>query len=392
MTANRPPTDRRPIWPDAARRPLVSPLQSSAAYTALDPDALDAIYEGRDQGYTYAREAHPNADILAGMIDDLEGQPGGVITGSGMAAIGAAFLGVLKAGDHVVGGDQLYGRSLRLLRQDLPRLGVACDLANACDASAIAAAIRPETRMILIEVVANPTIRIADVDGIARLARERGILLVIDNTFTTPLGFSPWQAGADIVIHSVTKLLAGHSDVTLGYIAARDPVLGLAISDAAATWGLMPSAFDCWLAERGLLSFSLRYERASKNAAALADALADMRGVKRVIFPTRADHPDADRAEILDGRGGTMVSFEIDGGREAAVRLTRAVAPVAFAPTLGDINTTLSHPPSSSHRGLSPVERAALGISEGFFRVSVGVEDIDQLIADFARGIGAASG
>ena len=392
MTANRPPSGRRPVWPDAARRPLVSPLQSSAVYTASDPDALDAIYEGRDSGYTYSREGHPNADVLAGMIDDLEGRPGGVITGSGMAALGAAFLGVLKAGDHVVGGDQLYGRSLRLLRQDLPRLGVACDLANACDAGAIAAAIRPETRMILIEVVANPTIRIADVEGIASLARDRGILLVIDNTFTTPLGLSPWRVGADIVIHSVTKLLAGHSDVMLGYVAARDPAIGQAISDAATTWGLMPSAFDCWLAERGLLSFSLRYERASKNAAALADALADMHGVKRVIFPTRADHPDAGHAEILGGRGGTMVSFEIEGGREAAVRLTRAVAPVAFAPTLGDINTILSHPPSSSHRGLTPDQRTALGISEGFFRVSVGVENIDQLIADFARGIGAASG
>ncbi len=378
---------RRTGWPTSTSRPVVTPLQPSVVYASPDPDALDAQYED-GSGYTYAREGHPNAEVLAAKIDMLEGATGGIITGSGMSAIGAVFLGVLKAGDHVLGADQLYGRSLRLMTQDLPKLGIETSLADPTDAAAMAAAIRPNTKMILVEVVSNPTIRVADMDGIAALAKDRGILLAVDNTFTTPRSYGPFDHGADIVIHSVTKLLSGHSDATLGYVAARDPALRTAINDANVTWGLTPSPFDCWLAERGLHSFDLRFDRAQQNATALADALAEMPGVARVIYPTRRDHPDHNRAMgLLDGQGGHMLSFELTGGRAAANALTRAAPDIAFAPTLGDIGTTLSHPASSSHRGLTPEGRAALGISEGFFRVSVGVEDIDLLVSELDHAI-----
>jgi cystathionine gamma-synthase len=214
----------------------------------------------------------------------------------------------------------------------------------------------------------------------------------VDSTFSTPRAYRPLQHGADIVIHSVTKLLAGHSDVTLGYVAAGDAAHRKAIYDFAVTVGMTPSPFDCWLAERGLYSFHLRYDRAEENAVRLADHLAGLPGVKRVLYPLRPDHPDHNRAASLLGtRGGNMLSFELTGGRAAANALTRAMPDVAFAPTLGDIGTTLSHPPSSSHRALSPEARAALGISEGFFRVSVGVEDIDLLLRDFSAGIAAAN-
>ncbi len=253
------------------------------------------------------------------------------------------------------------------------------------------AAIRPETRMILVEVVSNPTLRVADMEGIARLAKARGILLAVDNTFTTPRGYRPFDHGADIVIHSVTKLLAGHSDATLGYVSVRDAGLRKAIYDFAVTTGMTPSPFDCWLAERGMMSFHLRYDRAEANAAELAGALAGMAGISRVLYPTRPDHPDHNRAVALLGdRGGNMVSFELTGGRAAANALTRAMPNVAFAPTLGDIGTTLSHPASSSHRAVDKDARAALGISEGFFRISVGVEDIDMLKRDFTAGVAAA--
>ncbi len=378
---------RRTGWPTSTSRPVVTPLQPSVVYASPDPDALDTQYED-GSGYTYAREGHPNAEVLAAKIDMLEGATGGNITGSGMSAIGAVFLGVLKAGDHVLGADQLYGRSLRLMTQDLPKLGIETSLADPTDAAAIAAAIRPNTKMILVEVVSNPTIRVADMDGIAALAKDRGILLAVDNTFTTPRSYRPFDHGADIVIHSVTKLLSGHSDATLGYVAARDPALRTAINDANVTWGLTPSPFDCWLAERGLHSFDLRFDRAQQNATALADALVEMPGVARVIYPTRRDHPDHNRAMgLLDGQGGHMLSFELTGGRAAANALTRAAPDIAFAPTLGDIGTTLSHPASSSHRGLTPEGRAALGISEGFFRVSVGVEDIDMLVSELDHAI-----
>ncbi len=383
---------RRTGWPTSTSRPVVTPLQPSVVYASPDPDALDAQYAD-GSGYTYAREGHPNAEVLAAKIDMLEGATGGIITGSGMSAIGAVFLGCLKAGDHVLGGDQLYGRSLRLMTQDLPKLGIETSLADPTDARAMAAAIRPNTKMILVEVVSNPTIRVADMEGIAALAKERGILLAVDNTFTTPRSYRPFDHGADIIIHSVTKLLAGHSDATLGYVAARDSALRTAINDANVTWGLTPSPFDCWLAERGLHSFDLRFARAQQNATTLADALAQMPGVARVIYPTRPDHPDHNRAMgLLAGQGGHMLSFELRGGRAAANALTQAAPDIAFAPTLGDIGTTLSHPASSSHRGLTPEGRAALGISEGFFRVSVGVEDVDMLIAELSEAVAKATG
>jgi len=383
---------RRTPFPASISTPVATPIYPSVVYRSASPDDLDAQYEGKTSGYTYAREGHPNADVLAAKIDWLEGATGGVITGSGMGAVSAAFLGLLKAGDHVLAGDQLYGRSLRLLTQDLPRLGISATLVDPTDGAAIRAAIRPETRAILVEVVSNPTLRVADMAAIADLARANGALLIVDNTFTTPRAYRPFLHGADIVIHSVTKLLAGHSDVTLGYVAARDPAHQKAIREAVVTWGFTPSPQECWLAERGLYSFDLRFARASQNAAALADHLAALAGVEAVLYPGRADHPDHARASaILGGHFGNMLSFRLRGGRAAANALTRAAPNIAFAPTLGDIGTTLSHPASSSHRGLSETARAALGITEGFFRVSVGIEDISQLKREFETAIRAAA-
>jgi cystathionine gamma-synthase len=388
---DRPTLIRRMPWPEGSSRPVATPIQPSVVYASESPDSLDAQYDGRNPGYTYAREGHPNADVLARRIDAMEGAEGGLVVGSGMAAVTLALLGALQVGDHLLGGDQLYGRSLRLMSKTLPRLGIATSLADPTDAAAMEAAIRPETKLILIEVVSNPTIRVADVTGIVRAAKARGVLVAIDNTFTTPRAFRPFDHGADIVIHSVTKLLAGHSDATLGYVAARDPALRERIRTTAVTMGFTPSPFDCWLAERGLFSFDLRYDRAEATAVRLAEALSGLPGVRKVLYPTRTDHPDHNRAAALLGaRGSHMLSFEIAGGREAANRLVRAAPDLAFAPTLGDIGTTLSHPPTSSHRGLTPEGRAALGISEGFFRVSVGCEDADMLIAEFTRAVAAS--
>ena len=374
--------------PVSASAPVVTPIMPSVVYASESPDRLDDQYEGRAKGYTYAREGHPNADVLAQRLDAMEGIAGGIVTGSGMSAVTAALMGVLQAGDHIVGGDQLYGRSMRMMKEDLPRFGIATTLADPTDVKAIEAALRPETKMVLIEVVSNPTLRIADLDGIAQLCQDRGILLAVDNTFTTPRSVKPFEHGADIVIHSVTKLLAGHSDVTLGYVVAKDPELQQKITVFAVTTGLTASPFDCWLAERGLLSFDLRFDRAQETAVKLADYLAGQPQVKRVLYPTRADHPDNARAQsLLQGRGCNMVSFELNGGREAANAFTKGAAQLAFAPTLGDVSTTLSHPASSSHRALTADERAALGMSEGFFRVSVGLEDADALIAEFGNGL-----
>ncbi|MEP3033755.1 MAG: aminotransferase class I/II-fold pyridoxal phosphate-dependent enzyme, partial [Pseudoruegeria sp.] len=365
--------------------------QPSVVYTAQTPSALDDLYEGRVAGYSYAREGHPNASVLAQKIDQMEGISGGIITSSGMGAVGACLLGLLKAGDHVVAGDQLYGRSYRMLKTDLKKFGVETTFADPTNAKDIRAALTPSTRMILVEVISNPTIRVADMEGIAKIAQDTGALLVVDNTFTTPRAYRPFEHGADVVIHSVTKLLAGHSDVTLGYVGAKDDSHRQAINDAAVTFGFTGSPFDCWLAERGLYSFELRYERAQQNAVALADAIAELPEVKRVLYPTRRDHPDHNRAaRVLPDGGANMVSFEIHGGRKAADALCAAADNIAFAPTLGDVSTILSHPLSSSHRALTKEEQGHLGLSEGFFRVSVGVEPIDVLIEEFTAAIKAS--
>lgn len=396
-----PPSDdprslvRRQRAPVSISRPVSSPLHTSVVYRSTDADELDAQYEGRESGYTYSREGHPNATIVGEKVDWLEGVAPewgkGTVMGSGMGAVSAVLLGLLKKGDHVVAGDQLYGRSLRLMTQDLPRMGFDCTLADPTDASAIEAAIRPETRMIVVEVVSNPTLRVADMAGIAEVAARHGVLLVVDNTFTTPRAYLPFERGADIVIHSLTKLLAGHSDAMLGYAVARTPEMNKAIYDAAVTWGMAPSPFDCWLTERGLATFDLRFDRAQDTAAKLADALAEVSGVKAVLYPGRSDHPDHNRAgDLLNGRFGNMVSFTLDGGRDVVNKFLRAAEHIPFAPTLGDVGTTLSHPASSSHRGLTAEGRAAIGIEEGFIRTSVGVEDPDQLIGEVLAAVAAS--
>ena len=219
-------TVMRPVgMPQSISSPVVTPIIPSVVYASATPDSLDDQYEGRVHGYTYAREGHPNADVLAQRIDALEGADGGIVVGSGMAAVTAVVMGLLQSGDHIVGGDQLYGRSLRLMKEDLPRLGIETSLADPTNSAAMEAAIQPNTKLILIELVSNPTIRIADLDGIAAVCKARGILLAVDNTFTTPLAVKPLERGADIVIHSVTKLMAGHSDVTLGYVVANTAAL-----------------------------------------------------------------------------------------------------------------------------------------------------------------------
>ncbi|HVR33743.1 MAG TPA: aminotransferase class I/II-fold pyridoxal phosphate-dependent enzyme [Acidimicrobiia bacterium] len=383
---------RRSTTPPSVSVPLVTPLQPSVAYTTDDADALDAVYGGA--GFTYAREGHPNASVLAEKLGWMEGaDPAwgrGVVTGSGMAALGTVLLGLLAAGDHVVGSNQLYGRSTRLLSVDLPRMGVDSTLADPTDASSIAAAIRSDTKMIVVETVSNPTLRVADVAGIAALARERGVLLVVDNTFTTPRSFRPFEHGADVVVHSVTKMLAGHSDVTLGFVIANTAEANAALGEVAVTWGFTPSPFDCWLAERGLHTFELRYDRAVSTAARLADSLAELPGVEAVLYPGRADHPEHARAASLFAAGGAMVGVVLEGGgRQRVNAVIRAASPVAFAPTLGDVATLIAHPASSSHRALSESERVALGIPEGLVRISVGIEDPDTLISELTHAFGS---
>lgn len=371
--------------------PLVAPIVPSAVHVARDVDHMNDVYEGRDTGFTYAREASPNADMLGAKISALEGVELSLITSSGMSATAAIFLGLLKAGDHILSSNQLYGRTSRLMTQELPRLGFATDLVDTTDVAAVERAMKPNTRLLLVEVVSNPLLRVVDVAALAKIAKARGALFVVDNTFPTPLTFQPMKLGADIVFHSVTKMLAGHSDVTLGAVCGARELL-TPVRDAIVTWGLTPSAFDCWLAERGMNTLELRVARANSNAAALADSLAGHKAVARVFYPGRADHPDHQVAQRLFGKNfGNMVTFELRGDRDTVNRFMRALDSIHFAPTLGDVATIISHPGVTSHRGLTPEARAALGIREGTIRVSVGVEEPQLLIDEFRTALNAVA-
>ena len=383
---------RRTMVPDSATTPLVNPLYASVVFCAEDTDQLHDVYEGRKPGYTYAREGHPNARVLAEKIAWMEGAEAGVITSSGMAALSVVLLGLLSKGDHVVAGNQLYGRSQRLFRQELPRLGFEASLVDASDIGAVEAAIRAETKMIVLEVVSNPTLRVADVEAIGHLAGERGLLVVADNTFSTPLAFKPLEWKAHLVIHSVTKLLSGHSDATLGFVGGARSIME-PIVDAMMTWGFNASPHDCWLAERGLNTLEVRFERAQANARALCRFLKELPGVARVVYPGEEDHLDHPIARrLLEGRFGNMVCFELDGGTAEVNTMVRELRGIPYAPTLGDVSTTISHPASSSHRGMTEAERTELGISEGFIRLSVGIEDVEILMRDFEQAIRTAMG
>jgi cystathionine gamma-synthase len=378
---------RRTPFPRSATTPLVPPIVPSAVFVARDADHMNSVYEGQEQGFTYGREGSPNADLLAGKIAALEGAECGFITSSGMSAVSAIVLGLLKAGDHLVAGNQLYGRTLRLVSQELPRLGFATDLVDASDVAAVERAIRPDTRLLLVEVVSNPLLRIPDIAALAALAKSRGVLLVVDNTFPTPLGFRPLSVGAAIVFHSVTKMLAGHSDATLGAVCGSRE-LTMPIRDTIVTWGLNGSPFDCWLAERGMNTLELRLARSTRNAAALAEYLSRHPAIQRVFYPGRIDHPDHAVARRLFGdQFGNMVTFELAGGRETVNHFMQALRSIPFAPTLGDVSTIISHPAVTSHRGLTTAAREALGIREGTIRVSVGVESFSLLEEEFGSAL-----
>jgi cystathionine gamma-synthase len=382
---------RRTPFPRSATTPLVPPIVASAVFVARDADHMNSVYEGQEQGFTYAREGSPNAELLAAKIASLEGAECGCITSSGMSSAAAIVLGLLSAGDHIVAGNQLYGRTLRLVSQELPRLGFVTDLVDATDVAAVERAIRPNTRVLLVEVVSNPLLRIPDIAALGALARSRGVVLVVDNTFPTPLAFRPLSLGAHVVFHSITKMLGGHSDVTLGAVCgARDIITP--IRDAIVTWGLNGSPFDCWLAERGMNTLELRLARGNANAAALADFLARQAVIRRVFYPGRADHPDHAVARRLFGdQFGNMVTFEIAGGRDTVNRFMRALRSIPFAPTLGDVSTIISHPAVTSHRGLTASARDALGIREGTIRVSVGVEEFPLLEDEFRAALAAVT-
>jgi cystathionine beta-lyase/cystathionine gamma-synthase len=368
--------------------PLVAPIYQSSVYTLPDLDALDGILDDGEPGFIYARDAHPNARRLAKLLSDAEGARWSLICGSGMAAISAIVLGTVQQGQRIVASNRLYGRTTQLFSQELTRFGVGCEYADTNDLAAVEAALQKGARLLFVETMSNPLLRIADLPALAALAHRHNCLLAVDNTFATPALARPMETGADFVMESLTKMIAGHSDVTLGLVCGKDAELLPQMSTTVSIWGLSSNPFDCWLAERGLATLALRMKAACANAAHLADWLAERPAVLRVLYPGRPDHPDQGLAQrVLDAGFGNMLCFELEGGRAAVNRFLHRAPGIPFSPSLGHVGTTLSHPATTSHRYVSPAEKRRQGITDGLIRLSVGIEDIEEILKEMHKGM-----
>lgn len=368
---------------------LAPPLYQSSVYRIPDLDALDRIINGEEPGFIYARDGHPNARVLAEELARLEGADWGLICGSGMAAITVAVLALVQQGDRIVASNRLYGRTTQLFGQELSRYGVQASFVDANDLDQVAEALEKPAKLLLVETMSNPLLRVVDVPELAKLAHEKECKLIVDNTFATPALYQPIPEGADFVIESLTKLIGGHSDVTLGVLCGQGDLLAQ-VTAIMSIWGLASNPFDCWLALRALPTLDLRLERATENAAGLSEWLSNQPGVSQVVYPGRPDHPDHELAgALLEGRFGNMLCFDLSGGREAVNRFMRAAPAIPFSPSLGHTLTTCSHPASTSHRYVSPAERKRQGIGEGLVRLSVGVEELEQIQAELGKGLQA---
>lgn len=345
---------------------------------------------GEAPGFIYARDGHPNAVRLASILNRLEGAAWGQVCGSGMAAISAAVLPLVQAGDRIVASDRLYGKTSQLLRQELRRFDVKTEVVDITDLSAVRRVLAEPARLLFVETLSNPLPRLAHVPELAAMAHAAGCRLVVDNTFATPVLFRPLEHHADLVVESLTKLIAGHSDVTLGWLGGHTVEEKPAVDRVISAWGFASNPFDCWLAERGLATLELRARAATANAGHIARWLREQSGVTRVVYPGLEDHPDFALAKsLLPDGAGHMLAFELVGGREAVNRFMHAAPGIPFSPSLGHFATTLSHPATTSHRNDSPAERTRQGIGDGLIRLSVGCEEVGRIQDELQRGLTA---
>ncbi len=360
--------------------PLVEPIYQSTVYAFPDLDALDGAMSGAEPAAFYYRNGTPNAATLERALAVLEGTEAALVAASGMAAISAALLGVLKTGDHVITDARVYGVTYALLAEEFPRLGIEVSFVDACDLNEVEAAFRPNTKVVHVESLTNPLLTVPDVPALARLAHHHGALLSVDNTFASPAVFRPALHGADLITHSVSKYLSGHSTAFGGVLCARADLVALARTRLLRLGGTM-SAFDAWMTMQGLKTLGLRMRAHSGNAQAVADVLANHPRVTAVYHPGLSDHPQFHLAQDLYPNGfGGMLAADI----EDAPAFVRALAGrIPLAPSLADVVTTLSWPWGTSHRALPEGERRRLGITPGLLRISVGIEDIGDLLADF---------
>jgi cystathionine beta-lyase/cystathionine gamma-synthase len=372
--------------------PISTPIYASTTFAHPDIETTDRVLGGEEPGYSYTRWGNPTVVALEEALASLEAPEGGArafVFASGMAAMHAALTAAeLSSGATVLAAEQLYGSTATLLMQIFGPSGVEVRFVDAYDLGAVAkkvAELKP--RAVVVETISNPLLRVADTSGIAEITRESGAALVVDNTFGTPYLQRPLEMGADIVVHSATKYLGGHGDLTAGVVAAGPPYDG-ALDQIRKTVGYILGPFEAWLAHRGLKTLPLRVARQCENARLISARLASHPKVAKVHHPALEDHPDREVARrVLDDTGG-LVSFELEAeGREAAFEFLNALNLCVRAPSLGDIYTLAIHPATSSHRELSPSRRERLGVKERLIRLSCGIEHPEDVISDLEQAL-----
>lgn len=374
---------------ESVTAPLVAPIYQTTVYSYPDIATVDDVYEERRSGYIYARYGMPNHRLLERALADLEGAEDAVATASGMSAITALLFSLLSAGDRIVASAQVYGGTRNLLDRDVSRFGIEVSYVDAHDLAAVRRALERPANLLYFEAITNPTILVHDIPALAAAAHAAGVPLAVDSTFATPVHCRPIAHGADVVIHSTTKFIGGHNDVSGGVVLGGSTVIER-VRRQAIRFGGVGGPFDAWLVLRGLRTLAVRMRQSSANALALAEALRGHPLVERVRYPGLPEHPQHDLARrLLAGGFGSMLSVDLRGGRATVERVVRGLDFVAFAETLGGLGTTVVHPATTSHRSLTPEQHAAVDIDDGLLRFSVGIEDSSDLIAEVLRALGS---
>lgn len=371
---------------DTREQPLSMPIWQVADYAYESAEHYADVINERRPGQVYGRYGNPTLEALAGVLAGLEGAEAGWIFSSGMGAIHSVLMHLARAGDRIVAARALYGGTYGLFTSGANRAGIEVAFADATEGGAVEAVLKPSASAVFVEAVANPTFEVADLETIAAVCRRAGVPLVVDNTVPTPAHLNPISLGADIVVHSTSKYIGGHHDLMGGAVLGpRDRLDD--IRHLSIRYGTTASALESWLALRGVATLGLRMERHSTNAMIVAGLLERSGRVERVLYPGLASHPQHDRASKLLKDFGGMLAADL-GSLKRAWKFMDALQIARVGSSFGGVRSEVTHPATTSHRQFSPEDRAAAGIGEGLVRISVGIEDADDLAEDFERALG----
>jgi O-succinylhomoserine sulfhydrylase len=362
----------------------------NSGYVYASAEQAEARFKGDEEGFVYSRYANPTIAMFEARMCALEEAPAARGTSSGMAAVAASLLCHLKTGDHVVSARALFGSCRYIVEDLLPRYGIETTLVDGRDLESWEAAVRPNTRAFFFETPTNPVLELVDIEGVTKIAHEAGALVVVDNVFATPLLQRPMKLGADIVVYSATKHIDGQGRCLGGVVLGPKEFIEEKLHNYLKHTGPSLSPFNGWVLLKGLETLPVRVERQCASAAAIADFLADRKQVARVFYPGRADHPQAALAKRQMAGGGPLVALEVKGGKDAAFRFMNALEIFQISNNLGDAKSLVTHPATTTHQRLSPETRAELGIFDNSVRLSVGLEDVDDLVADLDQALSAA--